>query len=298
MTQLLIGLIGVVVGGLLTALSSWLLDLSRDRRHGQHKVQREARELKRAARLIGEELSENLDLLCRAVESRRWWRHPAHSLRTTRWDEYEPVFAGAEVADQIWYSVAAAYQIARELLGAAEERMRGEQSLLTFEDDQYLRMCIRSIDGGRQALAELNGEPVLATEPDPVAAVLTAAADAARDLLAASKGQPSQFKDREELRVVSNDQPVVGVALLRPPNWVSYPCRLPLGSKLTVLIPAIEGTCACAVSPLGNRDADSDTVKNFVPDEIRLVTDYSDFILLMKLPRDQRMVSSWRDDSK
>lgn len=86
--------------------------------------------------------------------------------------------------------------------------------------------------------------------------------------------------------------------MLRPPNWVSYPFRLPLGGKLTVLIPAIDGTCACAVSPLGERDADSDTAKKFVPDEIRLSKNYNDFVLLLQFPRDQVLVSLWRDGSQ
>lgn len=297
MTQVLIGLIGVIVGGMLTALSSWLLDLLRDRRDRQRQVQQETRELKRAARLVGEELSENLYMLCRAVEFRRWWRHPAHSLRTTRWDEYEPVFAGAEMEDEAWYSAAAAYQVVRELLGAAEGRLRLESSPFTVEDDRSIRTSIEVIDGGWQALAALNGERGLTVEPDAVAAMFTAARDAARNLLADDGGRASPFVDREELRVVSDDRPVVGIALLRAPNWVSYPCRLPLGSKLTVLIPEIEGTRACAVSPLGQREADSDMARKFVPDEIRLAAEYSDFVLLLRLPEDQEMVVPWRDEA-
>lgn len=125
---------------------------------------------------------------------------PGHSLRMTRWDEYEPVFAGSEVSDEVWFPVATAYQVIRELLGAADERMQRENQQLTFENDEDLRMSIGSIDEGRLALSELNGEPVMATEPDVVAALHMAAEDAARDLLAASsKHPPPSFKHREEL---------------------------------------------------------------------------------------------------
>jgi hypothetical protein len=71
------GLLGVIVGGLITAGSSYLLDKRRERREREREERQAATELKRAARM----LSANLQVFRSDVESvlsvKGWWAYQA-----------------------------------------------------------------------------------------------------------------------------------------------------------------------------------------------------------------------------
>jgi hypothetical protein len=233
MSQLLVGLVGVIVGGLVTGLAGWLVDVSRGRRTRR-------RELKRAARLIEEELYQDLCVLRNGVEEQRhWWVHAGDQLRTARWDEYEAVFADAEVPDELWGELECSYQIIRELNAAAVARAGRDQSPFCDRDEGDLRIAIGSIDSGRLALIEYGGGVGFPVEPDPIMALENAARKAARELAPSSIPPPPAFEQDDEVLVASDDHPVIGVALLAPPKWVPFECTMPLDELLIVSMPMV-----------------------------------------------------------
>lgn len=281
-SQLLVGLVGVVVGGFVTGLASWLVDVSRGRRARR-------RELKRASRLIQEELYEDLCMLRNGVElQRQWWVHPEDQLRTARWDEYEPVFADAEMPDAIWGEVACSYQIIRELNGSARAQASRDEPSFSDRDEEDLRISIKSIDCGRRALIARHGGAGLSVEPDPVMALENAARKAALELAPSSMPPPSPFEQDDELRVVSDEHSVIGVALLEPPRWVHFECRMPLDELLIVSMPSVEGSRACVID---TRGMGLWAAQVFVPAEIRSHPDYTSFALLLRLPGDRSLVA-------
>ncbi len=286
MSQLSVGLAGVIVGGFVTGLASWLVDVSRSRR-----VRR--REFKRASRLVQEEIYQDLCILLNGVEEQRaWWSHPEDQLRTERWDEYEPVFADADVPDELWEEVACSYQIIRELNGSARAEA-GKAKPFSDEDEEDLRISIESIDDGRRALIAHGGGIGHPVEPDPVMALENAARKAALELAPSSIPPPSAFEKDDELLVVADEHPVVGVALLKPPSWMPFECTMPIDAPLIVLIPLVGGSRACIAGIWGAlREPNSQAARIFVPEEVRSHPDYSGFALLLRLPRDRSLVST------
>jgi hypothetical protein len=286
MSQLWVGLAGVVVGGFVTGLASWLVDVSRSRRARR-------REFRRAARLVQEELYEDLCVLRNGVEEQRhWWTHPEDQLRTARWDEYASVFADADVSDELWGEVACSYQMIRELNGSARARAGKEEAPFSDRDEEDLRISISSIDDGRRALVGLVRGAPYSVEPDPVMALENAARKAAIELAPGSIPPRGTFEQDDELLVVSEDHPVIGVALLAPPQWVSFECTIPLDELLIVSMPSIPGSRACVAEKRGfPKGPNSWPARLYVPEEIRSHPDYTDFSLLLRLPGDGSLVS-------
>ena len=73
MGEAIFGLLGVLVGGIITAGSSYLLDRRRERVERQRDRRNRAIELKRASRLIDAELSRAEAAARICVEKRHWW---------------------------------------------------------------------------------------------------------------------------------------------------------------------------------------------------------------------------------
>jgi hypothetical protein len=101
-----IGAFGAVVGGVLTAGSSFLIERSRTTRDSEAM----AREGRRAARLVVEELTRIERTLVRAAESGLTWPR-SRDLPRNQWRTYRGVLA-SHTGEEAWRLVAAAYELA------------------------------------------------------------------------------------------------------------------------------------------------------------------------------------------
>jgi hypothetical protein len=91
-TPAFFGLLGVIVGGIITAGSNYLLDRRRERAINQRDNRNYAIEIKRAARLIDAELLRARGAARMVIKDKRWWI-PDTKLKTEAWEKYSAVLA-------------------------------------------------------------------------------------------------------------------------------------------------------------------------------------------------------------
>lgn len=87
------GLLGVIVGGLITAVSSYYLDLRRERTTNERDSRNYAIEIKRAARLIELELRVAQADVEAVIEQKTWL--PKFQPKTEEWQKHSSVIATA-----------------------------------------------------------------------------------------------------------------------------------------------------------------------------------------------------------
>ena len=93
MSDAVIGLIGVLIGGGISTGASLLLEERRYRRARRDEQGLASRRHLQAARLIQEELSDISLTLAGAIDSDRWWPLPGQALPVERWREFGPALA-------------------------------------------------------------------------------------------------------------------------------------------------------------------------------------------------------------
>jgi hypothetical protein len=113
MGEAIFGLVGVLVGGIITAGSSYLLDRRRERVDRQRDSRKRAIELKRASRLIDAELSRAQAAASICLEKGHWWS-PDAKLSRGAWEQYGGVIA-ADLSDTAWLAVRVAIEAADHL---------------------------------------------------------------------------------------------------------------------------------------------------------------------------------------
>jgi hypothetical protein len=139
-----IGLVGAVIGGLLTAGSGWLAEWQRNRRQDRRDDTTEARALRQAVRLLSYELTASVGELSSALENQAWWSRAAYELPTTQWERYAGVISDSEkVNDVMWGVLSTAYLSiidANARIAAREHRAREQRGPLSFtmEDDTFV----------------------------------------------------------------------------------------------------------------------------------------------------------------
>lgn len=106
----LASLIGAVIGGVIASGSNLAVERYRDGRERQREKASGDAELRRAARLLSEELSYCRDLIAKAIERDYFtWEPPKRELPASSWSEYR-----ASVADrgsmEDWRAVGDAYK--------------------------------------------------------------------------------------------------------------------------------------------------------------------------------------------
>lgn len=88
----LFGLLGVIVGGIITTASSYLLQRRGERTDNEREDRNRAIEIKRAARLIDAELLRARAAARIAIKNKHWWI-PDAKLKTEAWEKYSAVIA-------------------------------------------------------------------------------------------------------------------------------------------------------------------------------------------------------------
>src|SRR5207249_1811682 len=93
------GLLGVVVGGVISAVSSYLLDAKRAERDRQQEERARAIEIKRAARMIDADLTFAQARAKTAVETKLYWLPDNVPLKLNGWENYRSIIAPAVTSD-------------------------------------------------------------------------------------------------------------------------------------------------------------------------------------------------------
>lgn len=88
----LFGLLGVIIGGIITAGSNYFLDRRRERAAKEREERERAIEIERAARLIDIEMLRAAASITLLIRNKRW---PSTKLQTEVWQKYSPVIAPA-----------------------------------------------------------------------------------------------------------------------------------------------------------------------------------------------------------
>lgn len=114
----LAALLGAVVGGALTGGSNLLIEQVRARRSARNDHQRDARELRRAARLVMAELRHSGAAL-EVAASEGWEHDDRRELKYQRWVAHQQTLAD-HLPDPSWEAVTGAYEIAYLVYRATE----------------------------------------------------------------------------------------------------------------------------------------------------------------------------------
>ena len=153
MDQALAGLIGAVVGGLLTGGSNWTLEGRRQRRADMRATVDGQRELREAARLIDDELVAGVVTLAEAAQAGTWPR-TNEELPVERWRTYGPVVARSDVGETTWTPLAEAYQTVREVNSRILVAHRNGAVTLDADDRDYLLGVQSTLEDALEAMRQ------------------------------------------------------------------------------------------------------------------------------------------------
>jgi hypothetical protein len=108
------GLIGVIVGGLITAGSCYLLDERRSKREREREERNRLTEIKRAARMIDLDLLTAAGHATFAHKNNRYWGPGDSPLKLKGWDDYAAILAPAASTD-VWSKIRLGINAVRHL---------------------------------------------------------------------------------------------------------------------------------------------------------------------------------------
>ena len=112
-----IGLVGVLIGGLITAGANFILAVRREWAEEAKEHRNDAREVARAARLVLQELISARSSAVGAAKTDNWRRMDI-GIKTDAWQKYGPTIAVALTLHE-WQEVEMAYRIISEIFGIA-----------------------------------------------------------------------------------------------------------------------------------------------------------------------------------
>jgi hypothetical protein len=108
------GLLGVIVGGIITTNSFYLLDERRSKREQEREERARGIEIKRAARMIDADLSTAAASAMFACKRDKYWDSADSPLKLKGWDDYGAILAPA-VSSDAWSKILLGIQAVRDL---------------------------------------------------------------------------------------------------------------------------------------------------------------------------------------
>jgi hypothetical protein len=151
----LAGLLGAIIGGGLTAGSTYIAETQRIREVRRERSTSDTKEYTQAARLVVEELLDTLFTADEALESCEWWPTD-YVLRHSTWDTYAPVLALGD--DNVWGWVAGAYEVVFQMnRHVARYRDAGQQPPWEREMAWRVRAMAGSVTDAMNGLRETMG---------------------------------------------------------------------------------------------------------------------------------------------
>jgi hypothetical protein len=147
------GLVGVIVGGIITAVSNYLLYQKREKTERKRDRRNRVIEIKRASRLIDADLSWAQVAANICVEERHWWSANARPLTMEGWQQYRGIIA-PELSNNAWRAVCVAVEAvhhlntARDLFIKSAEQSEARLTAMTkklAEEDEGIQTELTAI---------------------------------------------------------------------------------------------------------------------------------------------------------
>lgn len=157
------GLVGVIVGGIITAISNYLLYQKREKTERERDRRNRVVEITRASRLIDADLSWAQAAANICIEKRHWWSAVTPPLTVEGWQQYRGIIA-PELSSNAWRAVIVAVEAvhhlntARDLSIKSAEQNEAALTAMTkklVEEDEAFQTELTAISKG--ATAEIEG---------------------------------------------------------------------------------------------------------------------------------------------
>lgn len=154
MGEAIFGLLGVILGGIITAGSTYLLDRRRERADRERESRNHAIEIKRAARLIDAELLRAQAAASICVGKRHWWSADLPPLSTEAWQKDSAIIA-THLSDQAWLDVRVAVEAVDNISRARDLAFEAGEvaTAVSVTTAEAVAPMLRDVKIGRGALA-------------------------------------------------------------------------------------------------------------------------------------------------
>jgi len=154
MGEAIFGLLGVILGGIITAGSTYLLDRRREQAEREREGRNHAIEIKQAARLIDAELLRSQAAASICVEKRHWWSADVPPLSTEAWQKYSGIIA-THLSDQAWLDVIVAVEAVDNISRSRDLAFQAGLIATAVSDTTAAAIApmLRDVKIGRGALA-------------------------------------------------------------------------------------------------------------------------------------------------
>ena len=140
-----IGAVGAIIGGVLTGTAAYLVERERSKREAVAHERQSREELRRAKRLLVDQLGQMLELLQWAGENSRYRREVAQALSRSvaLWREFRGSLA-TTLDDPAWQATAEAFADATRLDVLIQQRLGDAPSAVAFDEDGISRAIERA----------------------------------------------------------------------------------------------------------------------------------------------------------
>ena len=145
------GLLGVVIGGLITAGSAYLLDYRRERREIAKEERDRTQELKKAARLVLADLLSGSATGEKTIEDGKFYRLIHDSLGDNSWATYRTVFASALSFEQ-WFALYMGIRTLSQLKAIRDLAINTGQVDVDAKDKEKLQTLVADMEAAQEVL--------------------------------------------------------------------------------------------------------------------------------------------------
>jgi hypothetical protein len=148
------GLVGVVIGALLTAGSTYLLEIRREEREMAKEDRDRAEELRKAARLVQFDLSSGVVALERSIEGGQFYRLSHDALTENSWPGVKTIFASA-LSTQQWNALTLGIRMLASFKGVRDLAMASADRQISEEGERTLKELLDSVRAAQEVLDSL-----------------------------------------------------------------------------------------------------------------------------------------------
>lgn len=153
------GLVGVIIGGLIAGLSSFLIERRRDQKVDEREGKARLQLLKRAARVVDADLEQAETSARFAVKDRKWWPEEMGRLEVTSWAEHREILA-SELSNEDWKTIVLGFGFIHGLnnaraLAAKTDPFSPNHPEMTQDDQNRIPFGINGIAKARACIANV-----------------------------------------------------------------------------------------------------------------------------------------------
>jgi hypothetical protein len=146
------GLLGVVIGALLTAGSTYLLEIRREEREIAKEDRDRAEELRKAARLVQYDLSSGSAAVKKAADEGRFFRFSNDPLAESSWPTVKTVFARSELSTAQWNALTIAVRMIALFKGVRDSAIASGKTQINAESQETFKRILSDIQAAHEVL--------------------------------------------------------------------------------------------------------------------------------------------------